>query len=165
MDQEIDLARAAFIDAHGRLQTALGQRDMRSWYAALGETLWWIVALDDHYRQLGRARYESYRDDDPRGSVLPGLRFARNKVGHQLTLLVTDPNGGNVRRPSADGGVRLDQLVWRESEQFPAPGDPQHPQRHCYDRRLANNAVRYAVRDANYFFVRHRAELENALAL
>jgi hypothetical protein len=163
--EELDLARAAFIHAHGRLQVALGRRDIWAWYAALGETLWWIVALDEHYRDAGKTVYESHRDGNAHGSVLPGLRFARNKVGHQLTLLVTDPCGGSVFHSADADGVRLDQLLWRESAQFPSAGDPQHPQRLCYDRLLANNAVRYAIRHANYFFVRHRARLDDALAV
>ncbi|MCW2554231.1 MAG: hypothetical protein JWR78_4012 [Mycobacterium sp.] len=143
----------------------MGNRDVPSWYAALGETLWWIVGLDDQYRRIDRERYESHRDEDIHGCVLPGLRFARNRVGHGLAVLLSDPTGRSVWESVEGAGVDLDQLIWRPSEMLSCPGDAKNYQRQCYDQRLANKAARYAIRHANYFFVRRKGVLDGVLGL
>lgn len=155
-----DLAFRAFLDAHGRLHHALAGRDVAAWYAALGETLWWVFSLDEHYRHHFGKAYEKHRDDDSHGQVILGLRFARNKVGHQLALLVADPSGRSVFDSAANTGFTLGQLVWRRSGDILGAEKQDDPQRRCYDRWLAENPVRYGIRHANYFFIRRRDRLD-----
>jgi hypothetical protein len=161
---ELELARNAFVEAHGRFLYAHRLRNVSAWYAALGETLWWIVALDDHYTSVGGEHYRELQRIDQNGRVVPGLRLARNRAGHQLAVLLADPTGRSVFEPSeAHGGVSLDQLVWRPSNDLPI-GRAHPAQLESYDEYLANQAVRYSLRRANYFFVRKRAALDHPMS-
>ncbi|MDQ1391484.1 MAG: hypothetical protein QOF30_461 [Acidimicrobiaceae bacterium] len=110
---ELDLATEAFRSAHGRFLDGLNARSIEAWYASLTETLWWIVALDDHYNQSYKTRYERLRNNDPHGRVILGLRFARNLAGHELISVLEDPGEG---QPEPAGCVNLSQLRWRDFE-------------------------------------------------
>ena len=147
---EIDLARSAFIEAHRRFQNDHAEGNTYSWYASLGETLWWIVALDEHYREAGGKAYEAFRNQDEYGRVVPGLRLARNRVGHQLALLLDEPHNRRL----------LDQLQWRRFEDLPNGSRRLEDQAESYIIFLAGNAARYALRRANYFFVRRQSDLQ-----
>ena len=160
---EVDLARSAFVAAHGRFSHDHVNRAANNWYASLGETLWWIFALDEHYRHRNQHIYESYRDGDTDGQVVAGLRLARNRVGHQLAMMLEDPRDHfTLAQRSLASPADLAQLVWRRLEDLP-PGDPKkesESQAKAYKKHLVGNAARYALRRSNYFFVRRRAELE-----
>jgi hypothetical protein len=154
---ELDLARTAFVAAHGRFGNAQASGSQEEWYAALGETLWWIFALDEHYLHHGVSAYETFRNDDVNGRVIWGLRLARNRVGHELSVLLTDP-----RKPGP--GVSLEQLRWRTLDNLPAPGNREGDrQRTAYSEELAGKAARYTLRSANRFFVTERHAIEAAL--
>lgn len=163
---ELDLARIAFVAAHGRFQAAHADRNISAWYASLGETLWWIFAIDEHYRHANQAIYEELRNNDGNGRYISGLRLARNRVGHRLALMLQDPSGRSVysEAPSEEG-VFIDQLMWRTLTDLP-PGDPgkeSSTQENSYRKYLEGNAVRYALRHANYFFIRYRDDLDSVI--
>lgn len=155
---EIDLARAAFVAAHNRFGLAHASGSHAQWYAALGETLWWVFAIDEHYRHRNQHRYEVFRDADDNGRVIAGLRLARNRVGHELSALLVDPR-------SSGSGVSLDQLRWKTLEALPPAGDRERPgQRAAYVELLAGEPARYALRRSNRFFIGQRQQIEDALA-
>jgi hypothetical protein len=66
-------------------------------FAPLGETLVWLVALDDLL--LGVPMYEARRDNDPNGKLLPGLRLARNVIVRGVPVF------GVVRRPRTEAAT------------------------------------------------------------
>ena len=156
---ELALARSAFVKAHGRLQGGLARRDLAAWYAALGETLWWIFALDEHYLACGGESYAKFRDHDVNGRVILGLRLARNRVGHQIAVLLEDPPGHAGLSPDL---VTLEQLRWRRLSELPE-GRSASTQERAYRECLEGNVARYAIRRANCFFVRHHPVLEKYL--
>lgn len=128
------------------------------------ETLWWIFALDEYYRTVNKSSYEQFRDSNEYGCVISGLRLARNRVGHRLALMLKDPGGRPVfETPDPTEGVIIDQLSWRPLDELPKvnkiyerPG-----QQDSYRRYLEGNAARYALRCANYFFIRRSNELDS----
>src|SRR6266536_1824634 len=85
---ELKLAKEAFVKAHGRFLDAHATNNPPLWYASLGETLWWIFALYDHYTNSYKQMYLDFRNSSQYGAMIPGLKLARNKVGHGLALLV-----------------------------------------------------------------------------
>src|SRR5437588_2109389 len=89
---ELDLAKSAFVAARGRFQEALNSQDISLWYAGLREAIWWIVALDEHYYSRYGRGYKDFRDASQYGRQVPGIRYARNAVGHHIALLLDDPN-------------------------------------------------------------------------
>jgi len=50
-------------------------------FAAAGEVILWIAALDDLLRRAD-ANHEARRAADPDGALLPGVRYARNALTH-----------------------------------------------------------------------------------
>jgi hypothetical protein len=165
---ELDLAHIALIAAHGRFLGDHASRDIGAWYASLGETLWWIFALDEYYRNLYkevREVYERFRDGNKNGCVISGLRLARNRVGHGLALMLEDPSGRSVFDvpQNTEGAIIIDQLMWRALDDLPEV-DEAHKrpaQENAYRRYLEGNAARYPLRRAGRFFIRGREELDS----
>ncbi len=163
---ELDLARVALAAAHGRFKQDHANRDVAAWYASLGETLWWIFALDDHYWNLDESVYKPLRDSDEDGYVIPGLRLARNRVGHGLALMLEDPAGHSpFLAPPAPAKLTLAQLIWRRLEDLPPVEKDKkgEAQAAVYRAHLAGNPARYALRHASRFFIRRRSELDSAI--
>jgi hypothetical protein len=160
---ESDLARAALAAAYSRFRRDATKPNVSTWYASLGETLWWIVALDDHYRTRYKSAYERLRDCDKDGYVIPGLLLARNQVGHALVRMLKDPDSPSTVLPSA--GLTLKQLVWRPLEDLPPVRKTRVSdfQEAIYRAYLAREPHRFALRHATGFFVRRRPTLDSAL--
>ncbi|MFI5954350.1 hypothetical protein [Cryptosporangium sp. NPDC051539] len=162
---ESDLARDAFIAAHGRFQHDHQRLEAARIYASFGETLWWIFALDEHYRH-GRSDpkdYEQHRNEDPHGRVVAGLRLARNRVGHQLTQMLEHPMERLAEEQRlSDPFAHFAQLVFRPFEHLPDPdrGFERENQVKAYKTFLVGRPARYVLRDANYFFVRQRDKID-----
>jgi hypothetical protein len=157
---ELQLARTAFVAAHGRFQSDHGSTNLAAWYASLGEALWWIFALDEHYCRLGANDYKELRDRDEDGQVVFGLRLARNRVGHRMALMLQDPRvEADVLLPQ----ISLEQLRWRRYEDLPLVGKrwESTSQEAAYRRHLEGQAARYSLRRANHFFVRRASELDS----
>lgn len=153
--------------ASERFRQTIANGEVSLWYAALGETLWWIVGLDDHYRRLGdKASYIDFQEKDGDGRTVLGLRYARNFVGHQLTLMLYDPSGASLFASTRDARVTLFQPVWRPSAHLPLSGEKQDRekqdrQRRCYDQYLADQPVRFAIRRARKFLIGRKQELDD----
>jgi hypothetical protein len=160
---ESDMARAALAAAYNRFRRDATTPNVSAWYASLGETLWWIVALDDHYRTRYKSAYARLRDCDKDGYVIPGLLLARNQVGHALARMLEDPGSPSTVLPSA--GLTLNQLVWRRLEDLPPVKKTKVSdfQEAIYEAHLATEPHRFALRHASGFFVRRRPTLDSAL--
>jgi hypothetical protein len=61
----------------------------------LAEALWWAVSVGDGFKGLAALQrfgwpnngaYRNDRDNDPDGRVLEGVRYARDRCGHQLAI-------------------------------------------------------------------------------
>jgi hypothetical protein len=157
---EVTLAREAFRLAHGRFVDAHAARDTQHWYAALGETLFWIAALDHHYqlraRRTGRIdAYFAHRDPDLYGRCIGGLIFARNAAGHQIAIL--------LEPPATSESALLGQLRWRRASDLPKPDRAVRGElRLSYTTLLEGNAARYGLRRANYYFIRRQNLLDSS---
>ena len=77
----------AFDEAVQRLTIAL--RAGSSTFAAVGESLVWICALDDVTESLAAvpSTYRTDRDNDVDGAHILGFRYARNQAVHGVTVL------------------------------------------------------------------------------
>jgi hypothetical protein len=189
---ELDLARVALAAAHGGFKQDHANRDVAAWYESLGETLWWIFALDDHYWNLDKTVYKPLRNSDedgglfiddlpqplsqvrhlrlsamnnPHGYVIPGLRLARNRVGHGLALMLEDAAGHSPFLAPPPAKLTLDQLIWCRLEDLPPveKDKESEAQEAAYQAHLAGNAARYALRHASRFFIQRRSELDSAI--
>lgn len=58
-------------------------------FAAVGEALWWAIALDGSLaKEQPVPNYKERRKGHPAGDLLRGLESARNAVGHHLVELL-----------------------------------------------------------------------------
>src|SRR6266516_797637 len=110
-----------------RLHTTGAAVNVANAFVALAEVLGWAGSLDEGYRARDGEHYTRRRDPDPDGRLWQGVRFARNRAGHQRLVMVR-------RHPGAELGTlvldvsRLDtvtELVWRPATELPV--DPRHP--------------------------------------
>lgn len=116
-------------------------------FAPLGETLVWLVALDDLLAAADRS-YRSQRDADPDGAALPGLRYARNAVVHgELVVATTYAKPGAILGTAALGTFALGEgpsTRWISRTSIPhAPKPSKHLPTHerSYDRHVAGRDV------------------------
>ncbi len=57
-------------------------------FAAVGEALWWAVALDGYLTVWqGFPDYKERRGNDQGGQLLEGIRYARNAIGHHVAVV------------------------------------------------------------------------------
>lgn len=120
----LHLAFSALEDALERLDAA--GEDYARTYAAVGEVLWWAVAVDEPMEDY-RPGYEALRAEDKDGRLLPGLRWARNRVSHQRAILFRQESQG----PAG--------LVWVRVEDVP-PGRTERG-RDIYKEQLAGEPI------------------------
>jgi|SRR5271170_2410271 len=166
---ELALARAALRAAHSRFMQYAANRDAVAWYSSLGETLWWIVALDKYYsdHSLNQSEYVNLLKSDEDGCVVPGLRLARNRIGHGLALMLEDPDGHSPFSAPPPVRVTLETPQWRRLEDLP-PVSPKIMEREAnmrsvYRDHLAGNPVRFGLRRARHFFVEGHSGLDAAI--
>jgi hypothetical protein len=116
-------------------------------FQPLGETLVWLVAIDD-LLHAADSNYRTRRDADPDGAGLPGLRLARNAVVHgvMVTSATYDkPGGGLAAAPLATfalGEGPSTRWVARASiAHTPKPGKHVPSQERSYDTHIAGHDV------------------------
>ena len=69
-------------------------------FAGVGETLWWICALDDMMKRAGDGEYLQARRDNFVDVLIKGLRHARNRFAHDGQVL----HFVDVDEVAGDGG-------------------------------------------------------------
>lgn len=81
----------------------------------------WACAVDERLRKTATDDYEKRRDQDPKGRVLPGLRFVRDRHMHQVVVSTDvdrrsffDPPPGAIFYISAG-------IIWRAAAELPVP--------------------------------------------
>ena len=116
-------------------------------FVPLAEALWWAVSTDDGFERLAssdpgyrpnRGDYQQARNKDQYGQVLCGLRYARDRCGHQLALVAIETGLGFPRTYPITYG---EYFRWRWFDQLPPP-DRHYPSgrlRPVYDQLLAGH--------------------------
>jgi hypothetical protein len=140
----LPLAERGFRAACDRLYTTGAAAGLEDAFVSLAEVLWWAVSLDEGYQARDGAYYSCRRGTDPDGWLWHGVRFARNRAGHQRLVMVR-------RRPGAELGVltlgvsrlgTVTELVWRPAVELST--DPRHPDREgrrVYEQGLQGRPV------------------------
>jgi len=153
---------------------------------ALGEALFWIAALDDHFRENRCADvYWPMRAADERGRTTGGLIYARNMLGHGLHIAgairfethapTVEQKGGDVtvrfpRLPDREyhapnyGTFLSIQMLWADLAELPTPSGPQHGRDEWYRDRVAARPLSQPLRVAHQWFERFSAPNRSAEA-
>jgi hypothetical protein len=148
------LAYRGFQDAERRYELASLQTNPLGPFIPLTEALWWAVAADEGLRDLVPT-YQAQRDADPIGSLLHGIRYARNRLGHQRALAVrasfyrtyekTDDGRWVEKYEQNEEGrwVRRykHHFVWRPLDHLPTPGQSDPKGEKGYRLRLEGNSA------------------------
>jgi hypothetical protein len=150
------LVRHALDRAWDRLQDGLRSRDPLETFAPLGESLWWLVVtdelLEDH---IGRESYLAKRDASTEGRLLKGIRYVRNRVGHdhdlyRLVYLVTGANLP-INLP-----MSFHEWRWRPSSELPALTEKWHRRgEEVYEAEMAGRPAHIAIEAGRRFVVQH----------
>jgi hypothetical protein len=166
-------ALAGFDGARHRLNgAAVPGVPPESVYVPLAEALWWAVIVDNGFEELADARelsnwptkkqYQDARNTDPSGRVLVGLRYARDRCGHQPALIALE-DGLRLpfRLPNAFGV----SFRWLPSDQLPQPQQKNHQKRAkemrpAYNTWLAGRPAAMTVESAAMWFTRAAEEAD-----
>ena len=138
----------AFLAACGRLQATGPTASETDALAPLAEVLRWAVSLDEGYRARDGERYMIKRDADRDGQLWQGVRFARNRAGHQRLAMVQHRPGAElgILVPGVSQPRTVTELVWRPASKLPSdPGHPDDNGRHVYERALQGRPVRDTI--------------------
>jgi|ERR1035441_1435103 hypothetical protein len=134
-------------------------------FIPLSEALWWAVTTDDGFEDLARTGagyrpnlgdYRTARTKDPHGQVLNGLRYARDRCGHQRALVAMEQD---LSLPFTLPVVLGKFFRWRRSDQLP-PADPRVRSKELqpeYDRLLAGQLASKPLESAAKWFAQEHA--------
>jgi hypothetical protein len=141
----------AAVDALGRVSTS------DETFAAMGETLMWLIALEDVVVSVD-GQYWTKRSADIDGAALPGIRYARNAVVHGEAVTATVELAGGAMLGVAQLGAFAfgedpsNRCRDRASIGFtpkPKPWVPQ--QEECYDAEIDGRDVLPPLQSALMF--------------
>jgi hypothetical protein len=108
----------------------------------LTEAMWWAVSLYEGIVEVGGTQAYEKISDEPGGRALRGVRFARNRLGHQRAFALQRING--VILPAAPP-LRMFEFVWRPAAELPRPGRDDSAGLSCYEERLSGKPARQTL--------------------
>jgi hypothetical protein len=121
--QMLLLSLDGFERAYQRWEDARHGLDEAGSFAPLTECLWWADSIDERLEEIEGSSYRDRRDADPDGRLLIGIRWARNRTGHDQAMVLRYRPGAELGRLtlglSSLGSVS--QLLWRSVDELP-PG-------------------------------------------
>jgi hypothetical protein len=112
-----------------------GWNDAVGAYAAIAETLFWVDIVDDQLRTRYQPDYEAAlrEQHEDVASVLAGLRFARNRITHEVDEV------GYVFATAKEPDGFAAAWTWRSLP--PRPGQRQAVLHNDYERAIAGRDV------------------------
>lgn len=144
------MAWQAFARAKERYEATEHSKDMLDVFAPLCEALWWARSVDEGFEETDdRSEYEALRDAHADGRVMRGLRFARNRSGHQRAMTVEQTDGATwpMKWP-----VSWVSVTWRPLDDLPT-GYPDSKGEEHYKKYLAGDAASNTLDAAARWFV------------
>lgn len=158
----LHVAVIGFEDARQRVRGLRPTDGRARHFILVTEALWWASSVDEGLTKLPQGtRSRSYRDavaQDPRGGLVHGLRYARNRSGHQRALATTLTwplfVGHPMLRIPFPQHLETLQVAWLPASQLPA-ADPKfhHPsQEAAYITHLQHRLVEDTLAEASAWF-------------
>ncbi|MEX2652890.1 MAG: hypothetical protein WD473_10675 [Acidimicrobiia bacterium] len=127
-----------------RTRDAQTREEETAFYASVAEVVWWLTMLDEALWATKRngEQYASVRSSDEGGSILLGVRYARNRQVHDTE--VTAMQGNPLLALEEPDG---DRWVWRSLDDEGVPpydpreGDWGREGERVYQRQMAGGAI------------------------
>jgi hypothetical protein len=161
-------ALRASIDRLHEAWTTRGEGDWRI-SASAGEALLWIAALDNYMVIQDQKRgtgYRTRRDADPLGEVVRALAYARDALGHGLSMVSSfvyelgSPGivqGDNVLKEASGPWLTI-HFRWASITKLPNRRQDATLDR-LYEQRVANRPLSHPLDEAHRFFEGEAARL------
>lgn len=146
-----NLALAAFEEACDRLSER--RHSVETAYAPAAEALFWTSVCDEGYEaMLGETVYRNSRDADTDGSVVLGVRWARDRMTHQRALVVEKNYGSELGSMVVGRAVlgTVDHMKWALAGDIP-PGRSKAGQE-IYKEKLQGRAVSETIEACRRWF-------------
>jgi hypothetical protein len=118
---------------------------------AVCHAIMWACCLDEHHSKRSGATYQLFRDSDPDGEQLNGVRYARNRALHQFAEVVKIVGGATLPAPFP---APLFEITWKLVTELPPPdpGFPNYNLRIFYEKHLQDMPVRFTFDALTTFF-------------
>jgi hypothetical protein len=141
---------AGNVSAIQRLKEAIDERDVHAVFRALFEALNWASSIDDRIREEWAPEGDpldwAWRQRVEGAEVMPGVRFARNRVHHHWADAIYLDEGGLASPITSP--MRSSAWRWRPLADLP-PGDDDHGidkyAEHLADRPVEATLLRLAL--------------------
>lgn len=106
--------------AYERLKKAIEDGHDQKIYAATGELLLWVIAVDEWHMLEKQKSYEDKRDSDVDGVVLTGMRFAVNAIKHNMNFIQIHHKTGGFTSPVTFPIISFKvEVIWTEAKNIP----------------------------------------------
>ena len=117
----------------------------------LVEALWWSVSADEEFDKADESRYRGRRNSDRDGQVMQGIRYVRNRCGHQRAVVVERQGGLTV--PFTVPIKIIVKCHWRPVDRLPPADNARFEAgREEYASMMAGQEVRTTLEHvANWF--------------
>jgi hypothetical protein len=127
----LDWSVRAMHDSANRVNK-IPELDPSSAFAAIGESVWWVIIASDSLRRADEAKYNRALELAPPNlpGTLQGLKSVRNRIGHEVELV--DFIEPIASRPDPGDG-RITAWAWRH---VPPPSRRKGLQDWQYEREL-----------------------------
>jgi hypothetical protein len=161
--EAMSLAHRGLAGAAWRTLDSARRKHLLSCAVAATEALHWACALDEQLRDE-EPGYESRRDQDQEGRVLPGLRHVRDRAMHQVIIGTAEDNRSFFKPRNGVLHIASSAPIWAPTETLPK-ADKQHrwPAREAaYEEYVAERGAWKPLFAALRFLTR---ELEGKVSL
>lgn len=106
--------------AYERLKESIESNHDPEIYAATGELLLWVIAIDEWHRLESQKVYEDKRDNDADGVLLTGMRFAVNLIKHSMDFIQIHHKKGGFTFPATYPIIFNEiKVIWVEANNLP----------------------------------------------
>lgn len=168
-DERLKLALAGFRSARDRVDqaiTAVKADSPESGDAShailipVMEALWWARSVDEEFLKEYGPAYTSSRQANPNGRLMDGIRYARNRGGHQRAVAVVNRGWTlPLRLPFVIGT----HPRWRRAEELPSADNPHHESgKDVYQNSMAGDPVAITLRHVNEWFTEAESTLRTS---
>lgn len=149
--QRIELALRGYRQAVMRYEETKEQieDDTNAVLLPVIEALWWARAADERYAKAFPRMYHDARSRDMDGRVLRGVRYVRNRCGHEQALVIVREG---VRFPIRFPLLWGPAVRWKRLAQLPQPDDLTKGGEDDYEAHLAGDAAHQTFEKISAWF-------------
>lgn len=136
-------------------------------FVAVAECLLWVYFLNDSvfWNTCERSKYESYREGNPYGKMVLGMRYAFNMIKHGVDIAVVDLTqsttlgqfGAAMFGEAMYNDRRIADIRWEDFDHLPTSKQPAKPEEaRSYRDYLQHRSVLDTLEKVREFYLKAR---------